>query len=217
MSAAALLESLAGLRRQALDEAQRVGSAVELSTLRVRILGRKGELTNVLRGLKDLPPDERVLVGQEANRLKDDLETLLTARESALEDAAEAGAKGLDVTLPGRQPWTGRKHVLNAVEELRDAGAEAIQLDSVRIVADSYFSAAGGSGMIADGKPVKAPYVITAIGDPHTMATAMAIPGGVVDALKQLGATPSVKSANRVDVTALRPTSKPRYAQPSSS
>jgi len=117
VSAAALLESLAGLRRQALDEAQRVGSAVELSTLRVRILGRKGELTNVLRGLKDLPPDERVAVGQEANRLKDDLETLLNARESALEDAAEAGAKGLDVTLPGREPWVGRKHVLNAVED----------------------------------------------------------------------------------------------------
>lgn len=127
-----------------------------------------------------------------------------------------ATGPGIRLTIKDPKNVVKPSDVLNAVEELRDAGAEAIQLNSVRIVADSYFTSVGTSGMAADGKPVRAPYVITAIGDPHTMATAMAIPGGVVDALTQLGATPSVSSAKQVDVTALRPASKPRYAQPSS-
>jgi phenylalanyl-tRNA synthetase alpha chain len=112
-----LLQSLGTLRAQALEEAQRAASPEALGVLRVRVLGRKGELTAVLRGLKDLDPEARVAVGQEANRLKDDLEALLAERQAALEDAAEAGAKGLDVSLPGRRPWVGRKHVLNAVED----------------------------------------------------------------------------------------------------
>src|SRR5205807_6172741 len=85
--------------------------------VRVRVLGPKGELTAILRGLKDPPPDERVRGGQEANRLKDELEALLAARQAALEDQAEAGAEPLDVTLPGRRPWVGRRHVLTQVED----------------------------------------------------------------------------------------------------
>jgi len=117
VSAGGLLASLADLRRQAITEAEAAGTADALAAVRVRVLGRKGELTGVLRGLKDLPPDERTSVGQEANRLKDDLETLLATRERALEDAAEAGALALDVTLPGRRPWVGRRHVLTQVED----------------------------------------------------------------------------------------------------
>lgn len=189
---------------------------------------RQEDLVALLDGVNQ----QSLKLSQEADRLnrtKTQLESS-GGDEAALQAATDrlktlgilagtlpATGSGIRITIEDPKGVVKPSDVLNAVEELRDAGAEAIQLDSVRIVADSYFSAAGGSGMIADGKAVEAPYVITAIGDPHTMATAMAIPGGVVDALKQLGATPSVKSANRVDVTALRPTSKPRYAQPSSS
>jgi len=112
-----LILSLGALRASAFEEARRVTSIDALTALKVRVLGRKGELTAILRGLKDLAPEDRTTVGQEANRLKDDLEALLDAQQSALEDAAEAGAKGLDVSLPGRKPWVGRRHVLNAVED----------------------------------------------------------------------------------------------------
>jgi phenylalanyl-tRNA synthetase alpha chain len=112
-----LLESLGALRVRALDDARRAASPEALGAVRVAVLGRKGELTSILRGLKDLEPSERTTVGAEANRLKDELEALLAARGEELEDAAEAGAKGLDVSLPGRKPWTGRRHVLNAVED----------------------------------------------------------------------------------------------------
>lgn len=128
-----------------------------------------------------------------------------------------ATGPGIRMTIDDPKHVVQPSDVLNAVEELRDAGAEAIQLNSVRIVADSYFGTASDGRLVADGKPVNQPYVITVIGDPHTMSTAMAIPGGVVESLKQAGAKPSVKSAQRVDVTALRAASTPRYARPSSS
>ena len=117
MSAPALLSSLGALRARALDDARRAASPEALGAVRIAVLGRKGELTTILRGLKDLAPEERTTVGAEANRLKDELEALLAERAAQLEDAAEAGAKGLDVSLPGRKPWTGRRHVLNAVED----------------------------------------------------------------------------------------------------
>lgn len=117
MSAGPLLEGLGTLRAQALEEAGRAASPEALGALKIRVLGRKGELTGILRGLKDLDPAARVAVGQEANRLKDDLEALLAERQAALEDAAESGARGFDVSLPGRRPPVGRKHVLNAVED----------------------------------------------------------------------------------------------------
>jgi phenylalanyl-tRNA synthetase alpha chain len=117
LSPADLLESLAGLRRLALDEARAATTPEALNAVRVRVLGRKGDLTAILRGLKDLAADERVRVGQEANRLKDELEALVAERQDAIEEAAEQSAAGLDVTLPGRRPWVGRRHVLAAIED----------------------------------------------------------------------------------------------------
>lgn len=124
-----------------------------------------------------------------------------------------ATGPGILITIKDPKDLVRPSDVLNAVEELRDAGAEAMQINDVRIVASTYFAESTDGRLVADGTALKAPYVITAIGDPHTMSTAMAIPGGVVDALKQLGATPSVSSRQRVDVGALRAASTPRYAQ----
>ena len=94
---------------------------------------------------------------------------------------------------------------------------EAMQINSVRIVASTYFAQPSGNGLIVDGTTLRPPYVIAAIGDPHTMATAMAIPGGVVDSLKQSGASPTIASVQHVEVTALRAVSASRYAQPHNS
>jgi phenylalanyl-tRNA synthetase alpha chain len=99
-----------GLVRAAPDRAA-------LEALRVRLLGRKGELTRVLRALKERPPAERAHVGAVANRLKQELEASLAARQAELEAAQEEAGSGLDVTLPGRRPWIGRTHVLHQVRD----------------------------------------------------------------------------------------------------
>jgi uncharacterized protein YlxW (UPF0749 family) len=103
--------------------------------------------------------------------------------------------------------------LLDAVEELRDAGAEAIQLGPVRVVAATAFTDAG-SGILAAGTPVPAPYVLTAIGDAHTLNDALRIPGGVVDSVAQDGAVANIALPASVAVTALRVSSTDRYARP---
>jgi len=108
--------------------------------------------------------------------------------------------------------------VLDAIEELRDAGAEAMQIAGtggvVRIVTST---AVGdlGSRITVDGTALTAPLHLVAIGDPRTLSTALAIPGGVVDTVDSApGARAIVTTSPAVSVTALRRLAAPRYASP---
>ncbi len=124
-----------------------------------------------------------------------------------------AKGPGIAITIKDPKRAVEPAAILNAVEELRDAGAEAIQVGGVRVVASTWFGATKDHKLLVDGQVVKPPYIILAIGDPHTMSTAMSIPGGTVDSLKQVGASPTVTSLDTVDVDALRASKMPRYAQ----
>lgn len=113
-----LQDQVSTLRSSALAEAGAADTLEALEAVRVRYLGRKGSLTSVLRGLKDLDPEERALVGAEANALKSALEARLSQRRQELETAAgSARTGGIDVTLPGRRPWVGHYHLLNQVRD----------------------------------------------------------------------------------------------------
>jgi uncharacterized protein YlxW (UPF0749 family) len=104
--------------------------------------------------------------------------------------------------------------LLDAIEELRDAGAEALQLAGVRVVASTSLVDAPG-GISVDGTVVRAPYRLVAIGDPRTLTSALGIPGGVLDTVgAQPGAHATVTASPSVTVTALRPLTTPRYARP---
>jgi len=103
--------------------------------------------------------------------------------------------------------------LLDAIQELRDAGAEAIQVNNVRIVASSNFGPTA-SGIEIDGVSINQPYTIAAIGDPATMSSAMEIPGGLAENVRQLGATISIAQENDLTVGALHALSAPRYARP---
>jgi phenylalanyl-tRNA synthetase alpha chain len=109
-------EEVNQLELEALSAISLAGRAEELESLRVKYLGRKGALTQVLRSLKELPAETRRPVGQEANRVKAALETALDLRMAALKEAQRRGAgPAIDVTLPGRRPPLGRLHPLNQV------------------------------------------------------------------------------------------------------
>jgi uncharacterized protein YlxW (UPF0749 family) len=108
--------------------------------------------------------------------------------------------------------------LVDAIEELRDAGAEAMQLSGVRIVASTAIVDAGGIGVVVDGHHVAAPYRLAAIGDRRTLAGALGIPGGVLDTVDgQSGAHATVIPSPAVTVSALRPLEQPRYARPTPS
>ena len=89
--------------------------ARRLQELKTELLGRKaGALTNILKGLPKLPPDERKAVGGAANALKRELEAAIDARERALARAGRAPA-GVDRSMPGRAQWTGGLHLVTQV------------------------------------------------------------------------------------------------------
>jgi phenylalanyl-tRNA synthetase alpha chain len=97
-----------------------------LEQARVRFLGRKAELPNMLRGVAQLPPEERGAVGRAANEARRALEAAVEARKSELERSeldARLAADVLDVTLPGTPAFpVGRLHLVNATRrELEDA------------------------------------------------------------------------------------------------
>jgi uncharacterized protein YlxW (UPF0749 family) len=103
--------------------------------------------------------------------------------------------------------------LLDAVEELRDAGAEAIQVGPVRVVASSHFDQAA-SGVAVDGVNLTQPYTITAIGHPATMSSAMEIPGGLSETVRNLRASITTTQGTDLVVGALHTPSQPRYARP---
>ncbi len=102
-----MLERIEEIRAEAAAAIGAAGSSAELEELRVRHLGRKAELTAVLRGIAELPPEERGQVGGAANKARKELEALLEASAERL-DAGELDAKlvadRVDVTLPGAPP-----------------------------------------------------------------------------------------------------------------
>lgn len=93
-------------------------NAADLPTLeevRVRFLGRKGELTELLKALKDLPLEDKKVLGPKGNSLKESFDAAVSARKAALEDAGDAAGlakDAVDLTLPSLRPPKGRLHPL---------------------------------------------------------------------------------------------------------
>lgn len=105
--------------------------------------------------------------------------------------------------------------LLDQLQELRAAGAEAIQIDGagagqqMRIGVDSWIT--GGAGAVTvDGTRLDAPFTVMAIGDPPTLAAALNIPGGVVDSVRRAGGDLAVSQSEAVNITALRAPIAPR-------
>jgi len=111
------------LKTKALKELEGIASTDELESWRVRYLGRKGELTRILRGLGNLPVEERKAAGARANQVKVSLENGLRQKEQALREAQLASVKkeAIDVTLPGRPFPIGRLHpITQTINEMCD-------------------------------------------------------------------------------------------------
>jgi phenylalanyl-tRNA synthetase alpha chain len=113
------------LAREAEAAVDAASDAAQLEELRVRYLGRKAELTGILRGIGELPADQRGPAGQAANAARKALESRLSARRAALEgEQLEAGlaAESIDVTLPGTPvvPVGARNLLIRTMREIED-------------------------------------------------------------------------------------------------
>lgn len=130
-----------------------------------------------------------------------------------LAGTAPAQGPGIRITISDPDQKVTSAMLLDVLQELRDAGAEVVQYGANRVVASSWFSSTGSQVQV-DGQPLSRPFVILAIGDKATLASALAIPGGIVETLRRQNATASVEQLDTVRVDALQSPRTPRYAQP---
>jgi uncharacterized protein YlxW (UPF0749 family) len=163
---------------------------------------------------------------QTLRRLQDSGDRSAAARQQARADARALGillgtvpATGPGVLLTVTDPG-GRldaEDLLDVVEELRGAGAEAIQFGPVRVSTSTAFTDTGTSGrasVAVDGQSVTAPYRVRAIGEAKTLDTALNIPGGVAAAIRNAGGELTVSERTTVTIPAVRSLPAPRYASP---
>ncbi|MDP3953599.1 MAG: phenylalanine--tRNA ligase subunit alpha [bacterium] len=107
------MADLGSIEKKALGELTKVTDKIQLGRLRVKYLGRKGELTAVLRSLKDLTPTQKKTLGSKANQLRDKLQEAIDERFLEL---GEDSAPSIDITRPGRKISRGYVHPLTLIE-----------------------------------------------------------------------------------------------------
>ncbi|MEQ4300349.1 DUF881 domain-containing protein [Plantactinospora sp. B6F1] len=191
---------------------------------------RQEDLVRILSDLE--AQEERVrqdIAGLEESQRQ--LNSGAQGRQAALDEATRrADELGiLAGTLPARGPGLtvsfmpvskpiAASRLLDAVQELRGAGAEAMQISggdgaTVRIVASTYFLDSQG-GISVSGRRLTGPYMITVIGDPKTMQTALNIPGGVVASVSGDGGNVAIQEREMVDVSAVSLPKDLQHARP---
>jgi phenylalanyl-tRNA synthetase alpha chain len=111
-------DSLEALQGEILDRIQQANSEQELEQIRIDVLGRSGKLTLLLRGLREITPEERPRQGERLNQLRRAVEVSLEGRLETVKEQAKAKAlaegRG-DITLPGSRPARGTSHPLTLV------------------------------------------------------------------------------------------------------
>ncbi|MCK9905946.1 phenylalanine--tRNA ligase subunit alpha, partial [Frankia sp. Cpl3] len=112
------------MKQTALEQIGQAADIQQLQELRVKYLGKKGELTELLRGMGSLSAEERPAVGQLVNEVREALETAFSGKQAELEQAVlneKLASQQIDVTLPGRPVPTGSMHPLSRIiEEAED-------------------------------------------------------------------------------------------------
>jgi len=137
-------DQLIKLQELALSELANVAGEEELQALKVKFLGKKGELTAIMKGIGSLTPEERPLIGQVVNSVRDSLEAAFEERSLSLKDKLKKErlkSEKLDVTLPGRRSPMGTKHpVTLVIEEISDifAGLGFLVAEGPEIELDYY-------------------------------------------------------------------------------
>jgi len=111
-------ETLQQLKKEALSALQQAKELKSLQEVRVQILGKKGSLTEVMKGMRDLSAEERPAIGNLVNSLKTEFEASFTSRQTELQQldiATKLAAEKIDVTLPGRRTASGNLHPVTMV------------------------------------------------------------------------------------------------------
>jgi uncharacterized protein YlxW (UPF0749 family) len=188
---------------------------------------RQEDLVRILDELDDRTQrleDEKQGLEKQRDELENSSDQAEEARKQTVEKERQLGilagtvaaqGPGITMTIQDTKGTVEADMLLDAVQELRAAGAEAIQVNGVRVVAGTYLSDSG-KGVSVDGNKINAPYRFLVIGKPQDLEPALNIPGGVVQTLEKEQATVTIERSTEVVVDALRAAKRPDYARSSS-
>ncbi|MEU6551873.1 DUF881 domain-containing protein [Streptomyces sp. NPDC046915] len=188
---------------------------------------RQEDLVRILDELDDRTQrleDEKQGLDKQRQELQSSSDQAAEARKQTAEKEKQLGilagtvaaeGPGITMTIDDTKGTVKADMLLDAIQELRAAGAEAIQVNGVRVVAGTYLTDSGKSVSV-DGNKINAPYRFKVIGKPQDLEPALNIPGGVVQTLEKEQATVTVERSTKIVVDALRPAKQPDYARSSS-
>ena len=188
---------------------------------------RQDELISLINSLSlasQRAENEIAQLEQTRSSLLNDTQARRTALERARQRADELGilagtlpaiGPGIQVTVRDPDNAVGSNHLINGIQELRDAGAEAIEINqSVRVVAQTSLRDGPDGGVIVDGEEITAPYIIEAIGAPHTLAAGLDLRRGFSDEVERVGAEVVVARSDGVEIASVHQTPSAQYANP---
>jgi uncharacterized protein YlxW (UPF0749 family) len=188
---------------------------------------RQEDLVRILDELDDRTQrleDEKQGLEKQRDELENSSDQAEEARKQTIEKERQLGilagtvaaqGPGITVTIEDTKGTVEADMLLDAVQELRAAGAEAIQVNGVRVVAGTYLTDPG-KGVSVDGNKINAPYRFKVIGKSQDLEPALNIPGGVVQTLEKEQAIVTVQRSTKIVVDALRAAKRPDYARSSS-
>jgi uncharacterized protein YlxW (UPF0749 family) len=188
---------------------------------------RQEDLVLILDELDDRTQrleDEKAGLETQRDELENSSDQAEEARKQTLEKERQLGilagtvaaqGPGITMTIDDTKGTVEADMLLDAIQELRAAGAEAIQVNGVRVVAGTFLTDSGKSVSV-DGNKINAPYRFKVIGKPQDLEPALNIPGGVVQTLEKEQATVTVERSAKIVVDALRAAKQPDYARSSS-
>ena len=186
--------------------------------------------------LTSVREDELVLILDDLSKQKDALEIELLKQSQILDslksgsgdEARKAAQNRIDqlILLSGTAPVAGRGIqvlitgdvysvnsfiILDTVQELRDAGAVAIEVNGVRVINSTYFTDTN-EGISVNNTKIRSPYKLLALGDPETMSTALKIPGGMSENVTTSGGNVIITEFPELEITSSVPITTPEYA-----
>ncbi|KFI70240.1 DUF881 domain-containing protein [Bifidobacterium merycicum] len=178
----------------------------ETSTQAQNLEQRKNQLSQQLSSLK-AAADQREQAQRIANQNKE--------TSGIISGSLPAQGKGVIVTIgKGADKDIDASTMFTLIEELRNAGAEVISINDVRVVTSTSIWADEDGGLECDGIPLGTPYTVRAIGNPADLQNAVNIAGGVGSRLKVMyGARVTVKQSDNVEINATREPSTNKYAK----
>lgn len=168
---------------------------------------------------------ERAELEQSLAKLENSSNQAKEAQEQTRKKATELGVlagtvkatgPGIVLTVDDPQGQVKADMLLDTLQELRAAGAEAIQINDVRVVVSTYFTDVSGGGVQIDGKKVSQPYRFTVVGNAQDLTPALNIPGGVVRTLENNQARATITQQQKVVVDAVVDLKTPQFAKPAS-